>query len=120
MKLFVSALILIAGLSAQAQIIKGSTLEERHQKAIAAAIKNTCSITRNLTQISQIEETVAVDQGIRDIYYTTIIDGEFRLDQDMFDHYTITVHSLLADIYDHQNQTWGVFVVEKVSCELVQ
>lgn len=111
MKLIVSSLIVLSGLTAQAQ---NFTAEQA--AVVQAAIVESCGYMRNLSQISQTVETVKVDQGVHDLYYTTVLTGERRLDQNFFDAYTITVQSSLTAGYDHQAKTWGVFSVQNVSC----
>ena len=116
-------LILIAGLIASqvsfAQI-KNSQNTARHQSLIAQAIEQNCGSMRNLTEITQAVEVIRVDQGITDKKFTTVLTGEQRLDQNMFDTYKIVVQSEYADMYDHNSQDWGAYFVTSVSCEMAQ
>lgn len=114
MKSLVASLVIVIGLTTQTQAYSGFTPQQ--QEVVREAIVEACGYMRNLTQLSQSQETVVVDQGIRDQYYTTILTGERRLDQIYFDVYTITVKSSLIDGYDHQAKTWGIFSVQEVSC----
>ncbi len=115
MKLMFTVLVLAVGSFAQAQIAK-SSFSAVQSAEIQAAIVNSCGYVRNLSEVSNTQSVVVVDQGVHDIYNTTVLVGERRLDQNVFDALTITVKSSVVDAYDHQNQTWGVFVIESVSC----
>ncbi|NUN06857.1 MAG: hypothetical protein HUU57_13970 [Bdellovibrio sp.] len=111
MKHIVSFFVLFAGLTAQAQ-----NFTPEQSTIVQAAIVESCGYMRNLNQVSQTVETIKVDQGVHDLYYTTVLTGERRLDQSFFDAYIITVQSSLTAGYDHQTKTWGVFSVQNVSC----
>ena len=114
MKFVLSLIITLAAASfAQAQ---NSSLTSTHTQKIEEAILNSCGYMRNLTQVSHSEEVVIVDQGVRDVYATTVFTGERRLDQNIFDAYAVTVESVLAAGYDHEEKTWGLFTVQSVSC----
>jgi hypothetical protein len=115
MKSVLALFVLLSSLMVQAQI-KGSQMPELHQSVIAEAVARSCGITRDLKVISHSEEIVRIDQGIQDVYYTTVLQGLRKLDQVFFDPYEVIVKSNLADTYDHQNKVWGVFNVDSVTC----
>lgn len=96
--------------------IKNTNNEARHQALIEAAIQDKCGYFYNLEQYSQTETAVPVDNGIVDIKFSTVLYGELRLDQNMFDGYTITVASEKADMYDHTTGNWGAYSITAVSC----
>lgn len=114
MKSLATSLIIVIGLATQAHAYTDFTSQQ--QEVVLKAITESCDYMRNLTQVSQSQKTVIVDQGVRDHYFTTVLTGERRLDQNYFDTYTITVKSSLIDGYDHQAKTWGMFSVQEVSC----
>lgn len=113
MKFVLSLLVIVSGVFAQAQ---NSSFTPGQKMKIDTAITNSCGYMRNLTQVNNFEDVVVVDQGIRDVYFITVFEGERRLDQVYFDRYEITVKSVLVDAYDHESHNWGVFAVESVSC----
>lgn len=96
--------------------ISQSKLEDRHQGLIEEAITNNCGNFRELTQVSSTEEVIVIDQGIRDSRFVTVLSGLQRLDQNIFDQYTITVVSEYADMYDHETKNWGAYSVSSVKC----
>lgn len=98
--------------------IPDSKYEDRHQVTIEKAISSSCGNFRDLTQVSSSEEIIVVDQGIRDVKYKTILTGLQRLDQNIFDRYTITVESNYADMYDHEAKEWGAYSVDSVFCQM--
>ncbi len=114
-KILLSVAVSLLTFQAQAN---GFTVEQK--KVVAEAIANTCGYIINLKQLGQTHKTVVVDQGIRDVYTTTVFEGDRRLDQNVFDRYEITVNSLVSDAYDHQNGNWGIFTVESVNCTPAQ
>lgn len=95
-----------------------SGYEVRHLDAIESAIEKSCGAVGVLTQKSTQEELVVIDQGIRDIHYTTVIESYQRVDQNMFETVKIIVKSVLADMYDHSAQEWGEYHVESVQCNV--
>ena len=111
-------LVIICLLATQAAFaqISNSQNNPRHQAVMAEAIQNNCGYMRDLTQISQTEEIVRVDNGITDVRYVTLLSGVQRLDQAYFDQYEITVLSEYADMYDHTAQDWGAYFTTSVSC----
>lgn len=112
MKFIVSSLLLVIGLSVQAQ---ANTLTADQNAVVKEAITEACGYMRNLTEVSHTVETVRFDQ-LQDLYYTTVLTGERRLDQNFFDTYVITVSSSLMAGYDHVNKTSGIFSVQSVNC----
>lgn len=98
--------------------IADSKYEERHQLTIEKAITSGCGHFRDLVQVASSEEVIEVDQGIHDVKFKTILSGLQRLDQNIFDRYTITVESQYADMYDHESKNWGVYSVDSVFCQM--
>ena len=117
MKNAIMGLTLLISLSAQAGILS-STYEINHVNAIEAKITEKCGSFRDLKVVSSSEEVIVVDQGIRDVKYTTVLSGLQRMDQNIFDEYQIVVESEYADMYDHVNQTWGAYFVNSVTCQM--
>jgi hypothetical protein len=104
-------------MSAQAKIF-GSTLEEDHQALIEASIAKSCYVNPfMLEQLDSKVIVVRVDQGIKDVYYTTHLKLKERIDQGVFNNYDVVVKSILFDQYDHENKRWGAYVVEAVNCK---
>ena len=98
--------------------ISESKLELRHQALIEKAINANCGKFRELTEVNTSEVVIQIDQGVRDIKYTTILTGLHRLDQNIFDRYEIVVESEYTDMYDHSAQDWGVYSVAKITCRM--
>lgn len=98
--------------------IDNSKYEDRHQTTIEEAISKNCGNFRDLVQLESTEEVIVVDQGIRDVKFKTVLSGLQRLDQNIFDRYTITVESNYADMYDHQSKEWGSYSVDSVFCQM--
>lgn len=98
--------------------IPNSKYEDRHQVAIEKAISKNCGNFRDLVQVGSTEEVIMIDNGIRDIKYKTILTGLQRLDQNIFDSYTISVESNYADMYDHEAREWGAYSVDSVFCQM--
>lgn len=116
MKLIMMVLTLILVQTAFAQI-ENSNYEKRHQVLIENSVRNKCSVRMgNLTQLSSVEETVQVDQGVRDTYFSTVLQGFYRIDQGQYDEYEITVRSVRFEAYDHDAQSWGQYSVDSVQC----
>ncbi|MCK6593921.1 MAG: hypothetical protein L6Q33_01870 [Bacteriovoracaceae bacterium] len=90
--------------------------EARHVELLKTALDNSCGSFRNLEVLSKDEEIIRVDQGIRDVKYTTVLTGEQRMDQNIFDTYEIVIKSEYSDMYDHVNKDWGVYSVTSVNC----
>ena len=116
MKNGMMGLALLMSLTAQAEILS-TKYEVNHVRAIESKIVEKCGYFKDLKEISSTEEVIVVDQGIRDVKYTTVLTGLQRLDQNIFDEYQIVVESEYADMYDHVNQTWGAYFVNSVSCQ---
>lgn len=89
--------------------IPGSNYELRHQDIIVNALEKDCGRFEDLQQISSQEVEIRIDQGIKDVKFTTVLHG---------DSYTITVESYLSDSYDHAAREWGIYSVDRVKCEL--
>lgn len=117
MKNAIMGLTLVISLSAQAEILS-SAYEINHVDAIEAKITEECGFFRDLKVVSSSEEVIVVDQGIRDVKYTTVLNGLKRMDQNIFDEYQIVVESEYTDMYDHVNQNWGAYFVNSVKCQM--
>ncbi len=91
---------------------------DRHAKIIKSAIDSKCGSMARLTLVSVTEEVIHVDNGIRDVNYTSVYKGVLKIDQGVFDDYRITVKSHYGDSYDHTAQDWGHYSVSEVVCEL--
>lgn len=117
MKKTILALTLIFSQASFATVL-GSSYEARHLKAIEEAITRNCGNFGELKQLRSFEEVINVDNGIRDIRFTTVLTGLKRMDQNIFDEYVIVVGSDYSDMYDHQSKDWGVYSVSDVTCEM--
>ncbi len=115
MKKIIFSILLVFSQVSLAGILE-SKLADRHQEVIETAITSNCGSFKNLTELKTTEEVIQVDQGIRDVKYTSVLSGLQRLDQNIFDRYEIIVESEYADMYDHASQNWGAYFVTKVSC----
>lgn len=115
MKAFFSLLLVAISLTATAEV-QGSKFEAYQQKMITEAVAQQCGISSDLFQLSHSEVVDQIDQGVRDIYMTTVFEAKVRLDQMIFDSYLVKVNSVLSDAYDHSNQVWGIFTVQNVTC----
>lgn len=111
-------LLVLSVLGAQASFasISASSLEARHQAVIEKAIEANCGFFRDLTEVASSSTVIQVDNGIRDVKYSTLLTGLQRMDQNIFDRYAIAVESEYSDMYDHSTQNWGVYSVSNVSC----
>lgn len=96
--------------------IQHNELEQRHATLIKTSLDEACGLFRNLEIVSVSVKDIHVDQGITDKNFTTILTGEQKMDQNIFDTYIIEVQSSYSDMYDHSNKDWGVFSVESVKC----
>jgi len=114
-KLFIG--LLLVG-SASAEIIN-SNYDVRLNNAIETAITNECNEMDDLTLVSSKVEEDHVDQGITDLKYTTVLSGQQRYDQNIFDQYKIVVESEYADIYDHSTGKYGWYYVKNVECQML-
>jgi hypothetical protein len=115
MKSMLFAALMILSQASFAAII-GSDYDSRHQNVIEKAVKSDCGYLRDLTYVSSKQVVVHVDQGIRDVNFTTILTGVSRIDQGVFDNYKVIVKSNYADMYDHSTANWGAYSVESVQC----
>lgn len=115
MKAFFSLLLVSMAFSANAEVY-GSKFEAYQQNMIAEVVAQQCGIVSDLSQLSHSEVIDQVDQGVRDVYMTTVFEGKVRVDQMIFDSYLVKVNSVLADGYDHSNQVWGIFTIQNVAC----
>lgn len=119
MKALIFALVSLVSVSAFA-VIKDSQLDLRHQALIEKAITEQCSMRRaSFVELNTKITPVRVDQGILDYRYETVLEVTDRVDQGVFDLYTVTVESKYSDMYDHQAQTWGAYSVQSVKCEML-
>lgn len=117
MKHLILAAALFVTTVASANSIRQSTKEVDHQAKIADAVWTQCGWHKDLTEVSEVVREVKVDQGIKDLYYTTKMHMTVRIDQGYFEQFEATVESILSDSYDHQARRWGVYQVLTVSCK---
>lgn len=117
MKSMFAAFMIFASLSSFASI-RDSKYDARHIKAIKSAIVEKCGHIGELAEVSSSQEIIRIDQGIRDIRFTTVISGVQKIDQGIFDFFRITVSSYFSDSYDHEARDWGSYSVESLKCEL--
>lgn len=118
MKYVIATVALISSLNVFAGITN-SNYEQRHLNVIEKAIVQECGSFYRMSQLTSTEEVIQVDQGIRDVIFTTTIEAIDRIDQGVFDEYEVTVVSEFADMYDHANQDWGVYSVKSVTCKML-
>lgn len=114
MKALLIALVTLASVSGFAA--NQAALETRHYDLIVKNINEVCGSFRGLQVVNVEKETIRVDQGIIDANYVTTLVGEQRMDQNIFDEYTITVYSSYSDSYDHSAKDWGSYSVDSVRC----
>ena len=111
---FICGVMLMANANAS---ILGSELEHDHQLLIQEGIEKSCQVKPfSLEQISSQETIVRIDQGIRDVYFTTQLEMKVKIDQGVFDTFKVVVKSALFDHYDHANKRWGAYAIESVEC----
>lgn len=115
MKAIFSLVLVLMSFSAMAEI-RGSNFEVYQQEMIAEAVAQQCGITSDLDQLSHSEVIDQIDQGVRDVYMTTVFEAKVPVDQWTFEYYVVKVNSVLSDAYDHVNQVWGIFTVQNVTC----
>ncbi len=79
----------------------------------------TCGYSGTVIQIASIEVVDQIDQGIRDVYYTT----ELQVGTHIYGYpkhlpfeYKVSVKSVYSDSYNHPSAEWGVYHVSEVSC----
>lgn len=111
--------ILVAILCSQSLFaqIRGSQFETRHQDLILDAVQKKCFLRGNSTLISTTEQNINIDNGIVDVQYTTELNVEDTVDQNMTIQFKVTVQSLKSDMYDHVSKNWGAYSVLSVHCE---
>ncbi len=96
--------------------IKSSTFLSHEQTMIEQAVTNQCGRSGIVTEISTQVETVNVDNGINDDYFTTQLEIEARMEQNMSEILSVEVKSARYSGYDHTNKVWGNFEVISVDC----
>lgn len=92
-------------------------LAPRHQELIMKSILNSCGYFQNLIEVQYTIVEKIVDQGIIDYDFQTIYQYTNRVDNGLFDQYQAIVDSSYHSAYDHQAETWGIFVVQNVQCK---
>jgi len=86
-------------------------------QAIESAIVKSCGISTDaLIQKSDLETPDQIDNGIRDVHYTTVFETQLEIAKNTFEVRRIIVQSFYADMYDHQAQEWGSYSVQNVNC----
>lgn len=113
------AILLVSSLlvsSFAAAAIDSSTFLAHEQTMIEQAIRSECGRIGTVTEMSTQVETVNVDNGISDDYFTTQLEVEARMDQNIFDIISVEVKSARYSAYDHTNKVWGAFQVISVDC----
>jgi hypothetical protein len=99
--------------------LTNSSYDERHLNLIVDQISVKCGSMVDLNIQSTKEEVIYVDQGITDKKFTTVLTGKQKMDQNIFDTFSIVVESSYSDMYDHTNKDWGFYSVESVNCEML-
>jgi hypothetical protein len=117
MKTLIALLVVVAS-QVSVAAINHSNYEDRHQQLIKNAVEQNCGYAFTVEQVNSQEVVDQVDQGIRDVYYTTTLKMTVRIDQGVFDNYTVIVKSQFADMYDHVTKNWGAYSVDNVQCYL--
>ena len=112
MKILLATLVMITSTVSFASL-RHTGYEARHISLIENAITKKCGYMLGLDLISKFERIERVDQGIRDVYYVTVLSGIQNNEG-----YKIKVESDYADMYDHRNQDWGVYSVKSVHCSV--
>ena len=110
MKLLIAAVFALTSTVSFASL-RSTGYEARHIAKIEKAILKNCGQMLGLDLISKFEKVVRVDQGIRDVYYVTVLRGVQNNNG-----YNVKVNSSYADMYDHTEQDWGYYSVESVDC----
>lgn len=120
MKTILLTIALLVGTVAQAKIAD-SQYDARHQAMLTDASLRACGVAGGkLTELSSSVVRQKVDQGIVDLYFTTELELVVKIDQGMFDTFTVKAQTMLADGYDHAAQDWGMYSVQAISCELAR
>ncbi len=118
--ILLTTIALLIGTAAQAEI-QNTQYDARHQAMLEKAVAKACNNYNDARKLVQISSSVVkhkVDQGITDLYFTTELELTIRIDQGVYDIYTVKAKTLLADAYDHTAQDWGIYSVESISCEM--
>ncbi len=114
MKQIILLLTLAAAQICQAEITNAS-YDRAHTSIIAEAIKQKCNVDGAMRITASTEQSVSVDNGITDIYYTTEVQIQEKMDQ--FSSATMaSVKSMKSDMYDHSTKNWGAYSVISVEC----
>ncbi len=109
MKLISIVLMTLFTLSSEAKIIN-SAYESDHQAVIEKALYTECGFHPTaVTQISSQVNVEEIDQGVRDTYYTTILEVKIKIDQNFYDVYTVQVNSM---------STYSFYEVRSIKCQL--
>ncbi len=119
MKFCLMLLTLITNLAFAVEI-EGSDYSKRHNTVLDRAIINKCGHFWDYVLVSSEEEVTQIDQGIRDVKFTTVLSAVRKIDQGIWDNYKITIVSDYADTYDHNEKDWGIYTVTSVRCELTE
>lgn len=115
MKMVLLCTALCMNISAQAAVLN-SGLDSRHQDSIVKAVSEQCFLSGDLKMLGKKELIVAIDQGVRDVYYEMKFETSDTYDQVISDNYVVTVNSVKWDQYDHENKDWGSYSVTSVQC----
>jgi len=75
------------------QFLPDSQLPQDLQARIETAVDGKCYKMSELTEISTVVETVHVDNGMDDRFYTTTLQGLYRFDNGILDEAIVTVKS---------------------------
>ena len=110
-------IILVSVLASQISFadMRNSKYEVVHQQSIEESVVQACGIAGVLTQESSDQQLVSVDNGVNDIYFTTVLKVSTKMDQFSGEN-TVVVKSVLTDAYNHETKNWGVYSVESVVC----
>ncbi len=115
MKFIAIIALFVISTSAHAKI-RGSYLEPHQQEIVAQAIQERCGFAGTMTQVSHEDSVEYIDQGISDIYMTSVIKVKVAIDQYNTETYKVSVKSALISAYDHKNKEWGIFSIKSVNC----
>jgi hypothetical protein len=109
MKLLLIVLMSLFAISLQAKIID-SDYEAGHQGVIEKALYTSCGYhPSSVTQISSTTYVDEIDQGVRDTYYTTILEVKIKIDQNFYDVHNVEVKSM---------SIYSFYEVRSVQCQL--
>ncbi len=96
--------------------IENSTFLPHEQSMIKQAVQDKCGRIGTLSEMLTKTESVDVDNGIRDDYFTTNLELEARLEQNVSEILSVEVKSARYSSYDHTHKVWGSFNVLSVDC----